>query len=99
MSTQVNVRMEQELLDEIDLISEVLHISRTEWLRMKIALAAKEDSINLREAIALEYARGHITEKGLRDSLGKDAEDIIFIVENMRDGKRYVEGIAKKGRK
>jgi hypothetical protein len=97
MSTQVNVRLDEHLLDEIDTITKVLHISRTEWLRTKIARAAKEDTLNLMEAIVLEYARGHISDEELDNILGSDAEEIRFIVNHVKKGKKDVENLVKKG--
>lgn len=63
MATQVNVRLDETLLNEIVILTKVLHVSRTEWLRMKIALAVKKDTLNLRESVALEYAKGRISDK------------------------------------
>ncbi len=97
MSTQVNIRLDDNLIDEIDSIARVLHVSRTEYLRMKIALIVKNDTINLSEAIALEYAKGHITEEELRHMLGTDADDVIYIVKNMKRGKKYIKDMVDKG--
>lgn len=91
MSTQVNVRLEGRLLKEIDALTRVLHISRSEWLRNKIAYAVKEETLNLREAIALEYAKGQITDKELNELLGADAEDVKFIVRHMKKGKKIID--------
>ena len=98
MFTQVNVRLDDELLSEIDSISKVLHISRTEWLRMKIALAVKDDTLKLSESIALEYAKGRLSEKDLRDLLGSDADDITYIVKHMKRGKKYIQEMVAKGK-
>ena len=97
MATQVNVRLDKHLLGEIDVISKVLHISRTEWMRSKIARAAKDDTLALMESIVLEYARGHITDEELTRILGSDAEDIRFVVGHVRKGRKSVEGLVKKG--
>ena len=43
---------------------------------MKIAFAAKDDTLRLSEAIALEYAKGGISERELKDMLGSDADDV-----------------------
>jgi len=91
MSTQVNVRLDEHLLSEIDAISKVLHVSRTEWLRSKIAIAVKEETLHLKEAIALEYAKGRLTEKDLFELLGSDSEEIIYIVERLREGKKTID--------
>ena len=96
MSTQVNVRLDDVLLTEIDALSKVLHISRTEWLRTKIARAVKEDTLNLREAIALEYAKERLSKDELFELLGSDSEEIIYIVEKMWKGKEAIDSMVEK---
>jgi len=97
MSVQVNIRLEEDLLNEIDALTKVLHISRTEWIRMKIAQALQKDTLNLTEIIALEFAKGRISEKELEELLGRDAEDIKFIVKHLKKGKREIDELIKKG--
>lgn len=96
MSTQVNIRLDEHLLQEIDAIIKVLHVSRSEWLRNIIAHAVKEEALNLREAIALEYAKGHISEEELTDLLGSGYEDVKFIVKHLEKGKENIENDQEK---
>ena len=96
MSTQVNVRLDDLLLDEIDTLTKVLHISRTEWLRINIAFAVKKDTFKLKEAIAVEYAKGHISENELNNLLGADAEDVKFIVRHLKKGKDEIDEMVEK---
>lgn len=88
MALQVNVRLNQKLLNETDAISKVLHVSRSEWLRNKIAYAVKEETLHLQEAIALSYAKGDITKKELHNLLGKNAEDVEYIVDHINKEKK-----------
>lgn len=97
MSTQVNVRLDEELLNEIDILTKVLHISRTEWLRTTIARAVKEDTLSLKEAIAMEYAKGNITDGELKEILGADSEDVKIIVRQIRKGKRTIDDMMDDG--
>ncbi len=97
MSTQVNVRLDEILLKEIDTLTKVLHISRTDWLRVKIARAVKEDTLNLKEAIAMEYAKGRITDEELKELLGADAEDVKYIVRQISKGKEEIDEMIEKG--
>lgn len=97
MSTQVNVRLDEHLLKEVDAITRVLHVSRSEWLRNKIAHAVKEETLNLREAIALEYAKGHISDEELKELLGMEAEEVKFIVEQMEEGKEKIDEKVEEG--
>ncbi len=83
MSTQVNIRLNEHLLQEINAITKVLHVSRSEWLRNIIAHAVKEETLNLKEAIVLEYAKGHISEEELTELIGSGSEDVKFIVKHL----------------
>jgi len=64
---------------------------------MKIAFAVKNDTLRLSEAIALEYAKGRISEKELEDMLGSDADDVVYIVKHMKRGKDYIEDMVDRG--
>lgn len=97
MSIQVNIRLNEDLLGEIDAVSKVLHMSRTEWIRMKISQGLQNDTLNFTETIALEYAKGRIDDTELNNLLGKDGEDIIFIVEHLKKGKIEIDEMIKKG--
>ncbi|MGM0510887.1 MAG: ribbon-helix-helix protein, CopG family [Thermoplasmatota archaeon] len=96
MSTQVNIRLNEHLLQEIDAITKVLHVSRSEWLRNIIAHAVKEETLNLREAIALEYAKGHISEEELNVLLGPESEDVKFIVKHLKEGEEKIDRLVEK---
>jgi len=85
MGVQVNIRLDEKLLKEIDALTRVLHLSRTEWLRMKIALAVKDDTLKLSEAIALEYAKGNISEDELKN--------LLYVVKHLEKGKRYIDNL------
>jgi metal-responsive CopG/Arc/MetJ family transcriptional regulator len=92
MALQVNVRLNQALLKEIDALTRVLHISRSEWLRNKIAYAVKEETLHLQEAIA----KGNITEQELHELLGVRADEINFIVDHLKKGKNTIDKKLKK---
>ncbi|MGM0405244.1 MAG: hypothetical protein ACQEQM_03795 [Thermoplasmatota archaeon] len=92
----MNVRLNEHLLQEIDAITKVLHVSRSEWLRNIIAHAVKEEALNLREAIALEYAKGHISEEELNELLGSESEDVKFIVKHLEEGKEKIDRLVEK---
>ena len=97
MSTQVNIRLDEDLLREVDALVKVLHVSRTEWLRMKIARSIKDETLDLREVIVVEYAKGRINDNELKDLLGVDGEEVRLIVENIRRGKKIVDDLVLSG--
>ncbi len=91
MTTQINIRLDKHLLQEIDALTRMLHVPRSEWLRMKLAEAVKENILKYREALALEYSIGHISFEELRAALGRDAEDVRLIHEMTRKGKKEID--------
>jgi len=91
MTTQINIRLDKHLLQEIDALTRMLHVPRSEWLRMKLAEAVKENILKYREALALEYTMGHISYEELRAALGRDAEDVRLIHEMTRKGKKEMD--------
>jgi len=60
---------------------------------MKIALAVKDDALRLSEAIALEYAKGNISKEELKSLLGRDADDIIYVVKHLDRGKKLIDSL------
>ena len=91
MTTQINIRLDKHLLQEIDTLARMLHVPRSEWLRMKLAEAVKENILKYREALALEYTMGHISFEELRAALGRDAEEVRLIHEMTRKGKKEID--------
>lgn len=76
MTTQINIRIDDHLLEEIDALSHMLHVPRSEWLRMRLAEVVKDSILKYRETLALEYKMGHISFEELHNLIGKDAEDV-----------------------
>ena len=74
---QLNVKLMPELAKELDLLSKILHIPKTEWARNVLAHEVKKELEEHKAFVAVEYMRGRISKKELIDALGKrDAEDI-----------------------
>ena len=94
MTTQINIRLNEHLLQEINTIAHMLHVPRSEWLRMKIAEAVKQDILKYREALAMEYTMGHISFEELQTVLGRDAEDIRLINETTQKGKQEIDKLS-----
>ncbi|MBT9438663.1 MAG: hypothetical protein GAS50_05680 [Desulfobacterales bacterium] len=90
MTTQINIRLNENLLQEIDTLAHMLHVPRSEWLRMKLAEAVKEDLLKYREALAMEYTMGHISFKELQTAIGREAEDVRMISEITQKGKKEI---------
>ncbi|MFW6038337.1 MAG: hypothetical protein ACOC89_02220 [Candidatus Saliniplasma sp.] len=50
----------------------------------------------MREAIALEYAKWHISEEELTELLGSESEDVKFIVKHLEEGKKKIDRLVEK---
>jgi len=93
MTTQINIRLNEHLLQEINTLAHMLHVPRSEWLRMKLAEAVKEDLLKYREALAMEYTMGHISFEELQTAIGREAEDVRMISEMTQKGKKEIDGL------
>ena len=79
------VRMEPKLKRDVELISKVLHVSPSEWIRTRVAYEVKRSVEDLRYQIVLEYYRGNLTKEELKELFGEEiAENIDFIDAEMR---------------
>ncbi len=96
MTTQINIRLDEHLIEEIDALTRMLHVPRSEWLRMKLAEAVKESILKYREVLALEYTLGHISYEELHAALGKDAEEVKIIHEMTKKGKKEIDKLLIK---
>lgn len=96
MTTQINIRLDEHLIQEIDALSHMLHVPRSEWLRMKLAEAVKDSIFKYREALALEYTMGHISFEELRTLIGPDADDVKLINDMTQKGKKEIDKLFEK---
>lgn len=96
MTTQINIRLDEHLIQEIDALSHMLHVPRSEWLRMKLAEVVKDSIFKYREALALEYTMGHISFEELRTLIGQDADDVKLINDMTQEGKKEIDKLFEK---
>lgn len=96
MTTQINIRLDEHLIEEIDALTRMLHVPRSEWLRMKLAEAVKESILKYREVLALEYTLGHISYEELHAALGKDAGEVKIIHDMTKKGKKEIDKLLIK---
>lgn len=91
------IRLEPRMKRELELISRVLNVPTSEWIRNKLAYDVKETLETLRTQIALEYARGNITRKELERVFGKKmTKTIVFTLEKVKEDLKEAEKLAEK---
>ncbi|MFA5797788.1 MAG: hypothetical protein WC916_07200 [Candidatus Woesearchaeota archaeon] len=59
---QLNLRMPKALLHDINLISEILKINKSEWIKIKIGEMVYEEKSRLLEHYSEKHKKGLITE-------------------------------------
>lgn len=81
MSTeQVNIRMSSNLVKDLDTVANILHISRGEWLKAKIAEEVQKEKDRLLLDLSSKYARGLITEQELKQYVDEQTvKEMTFI--------------------
>ena len=86
-----------ELAKELELVSKILHIPKTDWVRNILAHEVKKELDEHKTFIALEYMKGKISKTDLIEALGKkDAEHIDLIGKTTKKGFEDAKKLAKK---
>ena len=57
MSTQMNMRLSEKLLADIDFVVKILGVSRSEWLKVKFAEFIKEQKEVLLDELEMKFVR------------------------------------------
>ena len=69
---QINFRASIELVDDIDLVTGLLKISRSEWIKTKLAEEASKEKSRLLMELSGLYARGLVTKEYVQKLVGKE---------------------------
>ena len=93
----LSIRIEPRLKREVELLSKVLHISPSEWIRTQLAKEVKEFSDKMKSQIVIEYMKGNITKKELSEVFGnKLTTDIDFIIDEVKREFKLSKQLAKQ---
>ena len=99
---QLNIRMSTELLHDLDIISSLLKVNKSEWIKTKLAEEVHEEKNKLLMELSTLYASGMINKKKVEQLVGKDiADEMEFIknkaIESAKKGIEIGRKIRKKG--
>lgn len=91
---QLNLRISQELINDLDIVSGLLKINRSEWIKTKLAEEAQREKNRLLMELSTLYAKGMITKKNVEELVGKEiAEEMESMkevaVESIKMGREY----------
>jgi len=93
MSTeQMNIRLSQDLVNDLKIVSGLLKVNRSEWVKTKLAEEIHNEKNRLLMELSTLYAKGMISKKNVEELVGKDIADEMEFIK-----KKSLESV-KKGR-
>ena len=98
---QFNIRLSQELVRDLDVISNLLKVNKSEWVRTKLAEEVHQEKTRLLMELGTLYSKGMISKSDVERLAGKEiAEEMEFIknksIETISKGSKYGRKLRKK---
>ena len=72
---QFNIRMPKDLLEDLNIISKLLKVNKSEWMKTKLAEKVHEEKNKLLLDLSTQYANGMINKSQLAQMVGKEIAD------------------------
>ncbi|MBI2652567.1 hypothetical protein HYX00_03830 [Candidatus Woesearchaeota archaeon] len=72
---QFNIRMPKDLVQDLDIISKLLKVNKSEWVKTKLAEEVHEEKNKLLMELSTLYAKGMIGKKEIVQLVGRDIAD------------------------
>ena len=99
---QFNIRMPKDLMQDLDIISKLLKVNKSEWVKTRLAEEVHEEKNKLLMELSTLYAKGMIDKKKVGQLVGKDiADEMEFIkkkaIESAKKGIEIGRELRKKG--
>ena len=83
---QFNIRLPKDLLEDLDVISSLLKVNKSEWVKTKLAEEVHEEKSKLLMELSTLYARGVVSKKGVEALVGKEiADEMGFVQEKAKE--------------
>ena len=72
---QFNIRMPKDLVQDLDIISKLLKVNKSEWVKTKLAEEVHEEKNKLLMELSTLYANGIIKKEKIESLVGKEIAD------------------------
>lgn len=97
---QFNIRMPKDLVQDLDIISKLLKVNKSEWVKTKLAEEVHEEKNKLLMELSTLYSNGMIDKGKIERMVGKGiADEMEFIKKKaIESAKKGIE-VGKKFRK
>lgn len=72
---QFNIRVPKDLMEDLEIISRVLKVNKSEWVKTKLAEEVHEEKNKLLMELSTLYAGSMINKQAIEQLVGKDIAD------------------------
>ena len=98
---QFNIRLPKDLLEDLDVISSLLKVNKSEWVKTKLAEEVHEEKSKLLMELSTLYANGIVSKKKVEALVGKELADEMRFVrekaeESLKKGLEYGRQLKKR---
>ena len=94
---QLNIRVSEDLIHDLDVVTGLLKVNRSEWIKTKLAEEVSQEKNRLLLELSTLYAKGMITKKNVEELVGKEiADEMESIKETAIDSARRGRELGKK---
>ena len=69
---QFNIRMPKDLVQDLDIISKLLKVNKSEWVKTKLAEDVHEEKSRLLMELSTLYANGMVNKEKIEKLVGKE---------------------------
>ena len=99
---QFNIRLPKDLLQDLDIVSSLLKVNKSEWVKTKLAEEVHEEKNKLLMELSTLYAKGIVSKKEVGALVGKEIADEMEFVqkkakESIKRGIDYGNKLKKPG--
>ena len=99
-TAQFNIRLPTELLSDLDIISKLLKINKSEWIKAKLAEEVHGEKNKLLMELSNLYASGAITKNEIEKLVGREVAETMESIRrtamrSVKIGKKYGKELEK----
>ena len=98
---QLNIRVSTELVNDLDVVSKLLKVNKSEWIKTRLAEEVQEEKTRLLMELSNLYVKGMITKKEVETLVGKKIADRmesthVTAMQSAKAGSKYGKELKKR---
>lgn len=98
---QLNIRLSTDLVNDLNVVSKLLKVNKSEWIKTKLAEEVQEEKTRLLMELGNLYVKGMITKKEVETLIGKEIADkmestYFTAMKSIKAGKKYGKELKRR---